>query len=264
MTNSCCVERSGEESFLKVRFIPSNTCLDLLKWNAEVENFEDAFYDTRGTKYGKDKCFLRRRTSKSGAVCVHQIGWDIIGYSRIYTEKAIDCLPEEVIDELVTYRFQRKSIKSTKDWQVYIDSVLDPILYDVVSVKVRIENVLDSPDCDKLVADVRNYFNLNVVFTSALSKFMYILRCSKHFRLYDKIFCVCDEAADIDDLADAILEKEQSVVDDYSSFLASWNAVTTFENVWNFVEQDAEKALVAVRKCFDSNCQFVCNADAFF
>jgi hypothetical protein len=207
-----CIESEVEENesdekkyFIKFRINP-------LYFNVQFQQvttkFEDTFYDDIEFTHGQKKEFYRNRKVISTVlvppVFVHQDSDDLTFGIHCYNEKVLgkeeSDRKKEILNKILTYSFERFY---TDDENIYKDVITEPVHYEVISIKFKLENfnsqsvLKQSLDdaikklSDMLTPDIFNQFLLPY---PTFSKFMYMIQFSENSDYYDFIYKPIDPA----------------------------------------------------------------------
>lgn len=222
----CIVEEDVEGIIrFKYRVFPTEKLITLLKFENTKEEFTDTFYDDENFSFGKANKYNRKRND----VCIEQQSCDandmMKGLNRI-RQARVDSTKFNMLKEFLTFKFTRQMSGEYPASNVvgklvaYIDTLQEPICFQVVTFSMKVEDVSGSllvnflkeilcleNSADSVEANMLMQLpsKPDLVFFPFFSKFIYCLQLSRNWQLYNEVFkqydpmavCVCERLRSI-------------------------------------------------------------------
>ena len=195
----CSVDSVGNEYLLSLRFHTADFIekREFLSLNTVPQKHTDCFLDDESFSHLKKKSFFRKRDDGKP---VFQKSEHLLPNCHAYRECAIAetqelCFKFRETKVFLNYDFERYSIDINKADPVakaitaYVDRIVSPLMYELITVKHGLEcfdenYVLGVLSDILVVLGIHNPSDLKCTH----SKFIYILRCSDKFYMYNEIF----------------------------------------------------------------------------
>lgn len=178
-------ESAANEKFLKVRLYPTTDLLKNVNVDTVSEKLEDEFFDDPNFALAKQKIFIRKRGSK----VVRQDSYTLHFGCHVYQE--VDHVLTGDYSSVIQYGFERRRVTLSNGHllDMYLDTITDPIVYEVISIRKPLEN-FDKQSILEAFCEVIRELKcvLDGVVPFAFSKFMYFLQCSNKYELFDNVF----------------------------------------------------------------------------
>lgn len=180
-------DKTKTEIIATVRIFPDVNPKDFkqdLKW------YHDEFYDTANMDDCRCGKFFRKRTivTSDGVSTsfVHQISRTLNGRSHLYVETVIE--ESELHDKEVVIQYSfRRSVFEKFGGIVYLDTVMEPFAYSVISIKQRFccWDTQAAENLQQCVQSVAAELSREIPAVPMYSKFMMALQLSPYYDICD-------------------------------------------------------------------------------